>query len=159
MAVLALVLEMPSQHLDGLWVRREEAIVLRRETLGEGLVRRGRFLDRGVVKGLHHHGADQYGREQRRENRAGDQDRLQARAVEHRLESNAVGAQAGTPRNGRSGNVRVMLARHGANPSCGERTCDSLVRAASAPLLEVDPAVAARNGLFRHTRRHASRLA
>jgi hypothetical protein len=36
---MALVLEMPSQHLDGLSVRREEAIVLRRETLGEELYR------------------------------------------------------------------------------------------------------------------------
>ena len=60
---MAPVLEVPSQHLDSLSVLREEAIMLRRETLGEGLVSRGRFLDRGVLKGLHHHGADQHGRE------------------------------------------------------------------------------------------------
>ena len=60
--LLRSILEMPSQHLDGLSVRREEAIVLRSEALGEELVSRGRFLDRGVVKRWHHRGADQHGR-------------------------------------------------------------------------------------------------
>jgi hypothetical protein len=89
---VALVLEVSSQHLDGLPMRREESIVLRREPLGEELVPRGGLLDGGVVQGAHHHDADQDGRKHRREDRAGDQDRLQAQPPEHRVESTAVGS-------------------------------------------------------------------
>ena len=84
LAERAVVLDVARQHLDRLPVRGEEPVVLRGEALGQELVPRGGVPDRGVVEGADERDPDQDGRDHRGENRAADQDRLQAHTMEHR---------------------------------------------------------------------------